>query len=49
MAKKVVVTGLNMLTALGLDWEETWKNIQAKNKSTLVRVLSKGDQKERAK
>lgn len=27
MAKKVVVTGLNMLTALGLDWEETWKNI----------------------
>jgi 3-oxoacyl-[acyl-carrier-protein] synthase II len=28
MAKKVVVTGLNMITALGLDWEETWKNIQ---------------------
>ncbi|MBU8893200.1 MAG: beta-ketoacyl-[acyl-carrier-protein] synthase family protein [Bacteroidales bacterium] len=28
MAKKVVVTGFNMLTALGLDWEETWKNIQ---------------------
>lgn len=28
MAKKVVVTGVNMLTALGLDWEETWKNIQ---------------------
>lgn len=28
MAKKVVITGLNMLTALGLDWEETWKNIQ---------------------
>ncbi len=27
MAKKVVVTGLNMLTALGLDWEETWGNI----------------------
>lgn len=29
MAKKVVVTGFNMLTALGLDWEETWQNIQA--------------------
>jgi len=29
MNKKVVVTGFNMLTALGLDWEETWKNIQA--------------------
>lgn len=28
MAKKVVVTGFNMLTALGLDWEESWKNIQ---------------------
>ena len=28
MAKKVVVTGFNMLTALGLDWEECWKNIQ---------------------
>lgn len=28
MSKKVVVTGFNMLTALGLDWEETWKNIQ---------------------
>ncbi|MDA3952863.1 MAG: beta-ketoacyl-[acyl-carrier-protein] synthase family protein [Bacteroidales bacterium] len=28
MGKKVVVTGFNMLTALGLDWEETWKNIQ---------------------
>ncbi|HAF28769.1 MAG TPA: beta-ketoacyl-[acyl-carrier-protein] synthase family protein [Bacteroidales bacterium] len=28
MTKKVVVTGLNMITALGLDWEETWKNIQ---------------------
>lgn len=27
MAKKVVVTGVNMLTALGLDWEETWENI----------------------
>ncbi len=27
MAKKVVVTGVNMLTALGLDWEETWGNI----------------------
>ena len=27
MAKKVVVTGLNMLTALGLEWEESWKNI----------------------
>ncbi len=29
MNKKIVVTGFNMLTALGLDWEETWKNIQA--------------------
>ncbi|PLX10077.1 MAG: beta-ketoacyl-[acyl-carrier-protein] synthase family protein [Marinilabiliales bacterium] len=28
MANKVVVTGINMLTALGLGWEETWKNIQ---------------------
>ena len=28
MNKKVVVTGLNMLTALGLGWEETWKNLQ---------------------
>ena len=28
MSKKVVVTGFNMLTALGLDWEETWENIQ---------------------
>ncbi len=28
MNKKVVVTGFNMITALGLDWEETWKNIQ---------------------
>lgn len=28
MAKKVVVTGFNMLTALGLDWEESWKNIK---------------------
>ena len=28
MAKKVVITGVNMLTALGLDWEETWKNVQ---------------------
>ena len=27
MAKKIVVTGFNMLTALGLDWEETWGNI----------------------
>jgi len=29
MNKKVVVTGFNMLTALGLNWEETWQNIQA--------------------
>ncbi len=29
MANKVVITGINMLTALGLGWEETWKNIQA--------------------
>ncbi len=28
MVEKVVVTGLNMLTALGLDWEETWEKIQ---------------------
>lgn len=28
MSKKVVVTGFNVLTALGLDWEETWKHIQ---------------------
>lgn len=28
MAKKVVVTGFNMLNALGLDWEECWRNIQ---------------------
>jgi len=28
MSRKVVVTGFNVLTALGLDWEETWKNIQ---------------------
>ena len=27
MANKVVVTGVNMLTALGLGWEESWKNI----------------------
>jgi 3-oxoacyl-[acyl-carrier-protein] synthase II len=29
MSKKVVVTGFNVISALGLDWEETWKNIQA--------------------
>lgn len=28
MGKKVVVTGFNMLTALGLGWEESWRNIQ---------------------
>ncbi len=28
MAKKIVVTGLNMLTALGLGWEEVWENIK---------------------
>ncbi|NOQ27664.1 MAG: beta-ketoacyl-ACP synthase II [Bacteroidales bacterium] len=28
MVKKVVVTGFNMLTALGLDWEESWNNIK---------------------
>ena len=28
MANKVVVTGFNLITALGLSWEETWKNIQ---------------------
>lgn len=27
MANKVVVTGLNVISALGLDWEENWKNI----------------------
>lgn len=27
MAKKVVVTGFNVISALGLDWEENWKNI----------------------
>lgn len=29
MSKKVVVTGFNVISALGLDWEETWTNIQA--------------------
>ncbi|HSH50095.1 MAG TPA: beta-ketoacyl-[acyl-carrier-protein] synthase family protein [Bacteroidales bacterium] len=28
MAEKVVVTGFNMLNALGLSWEESWKNIK---------------------
>jgi len=28
MAKKVVVTAVNMLTALGLDWEESWENLK---------------------
>lgn len=28
MANRVVVTGLNMITALGLDWEESWNNIK---------------------
>ncbi len=37
MAKKVVVTGLNMITALGLNWEETWKNIQ-EGKSGIKRI-----------
>lgn len=27
MNNKVVITGFNMLNALGLDWEESWKNI----------------------
>ena len=27
MSNKVVITGFNMLNALGLDWEESWKNI----------------------
>lgn len=38
MAKKVVVTGLNMITALGLSWEETWKNIQ-EGKSGIKKIL----------
>jgi 3-oxoacyl-[acyl-carrier-protein] synthase II len=27
MSNKVVITGFNMLNALGLDWEESWNNI----------------------
>jgi 3-oxoacyl-[acyl-carrier-protein] synthase II len=37
MSKKVVVTGFNMLTALGLDWEETWENIK-KGKSGVKNI-----------
>ncbi len=37
MANKVVVTGFNMLTALGLDWEETWENIK-KGKSGVRKI-----------
>ncbi|MBI9053461.1 MAG: beta-ketoacyl-[acyl-carrier-protein] synthase family protein [Bacteroidales bacterium] len=37
MNKKVVVTGFNMLTALGLDWEETWENIK-KGKSGVKNI-----------
>lgn len=37
MGNKVVVTGFNMITALGLDWEETWKNIQ-EGKSGVKRI-----------
>ncbi|MFC2096550.1 beta-ketoacyl-[acyl-carrier-protein] synthase family protein [Bacteroidota bacterium] len=37
MANKVVVTGLNMLTALGLGWEETWENIK-KGKSGVKKI-----------
>jgi len=29
MSNKVVITGFNMLNALGLDWEESWNNIIA--------------------
>ena len=37
MDKKVVVTAINMITALGLDWEETWGNIQ-KGKSGIKNI-----------
>lgn len=37
MGNKVVVTGFNMITALGLDWEEIWKNIQ-EGKSGVKRI-----------
>lgn len=37
MANKVVVTGFNMLNALGLDWEESWKNITG-GKSGVKRI-----------
>jgi len=37
MANKVVVTGFNMLNALGLDWEESWKNI-IEGKSGVKRI-----------
>jgi len=44
MSKKVVVTGFNMLTALGLDWEETWENI--KNGKSGVKNISLFDASE---
>ena len=37
MSKKVVITGFNVLTAIGLDWEETWDNIQ-KGKSGVKNI-----------
>ena len=27
MEKKVVITAINMTTALGLDWQTTWENL----------------------
>jgi len=44
MSKKVVVTGFNMLTALGLDWEETWENI--KNGKSGIKSISLFDASE---
>jgi len=37
MANRVVVTGVNMLTALGLSWEESWENI-LKGKSGVKKI-----------
>lgn len=37
MANKVVVTGFNIISALGLDWEENWKSIQ-EGKSGVNRI-----------
>ncbi|MFH1319109.1 MAG: beta-ketoacyl-[acyl-carrier-protein] synthase family protein [Bacteroidota bacterium] len=37
MSKKVVITGYNMITALGIDAEETWSNL-VKGKSGVKRI-----------